>query len=603
MSTMNLTRKAPTPIRSTPSSAPLEAMVAKQQAHIDELVMRNRTTEQTIQKLKAEIEAEKHRHENGLQQLRQQFGEERTEWKEAADSLQNLWRISYLRAVHDLGKERMEIVKLKEELRLSRLARLQRDYQIGMFQAKEMELEGHVVDLQNQLEDAQWTYEQERSKRTALKVQYQEALDEVEEVRAERNQLEKSLVGLRSEHTGLLASSGAGSVSLERANLQIEGLRSSIAELQDKHNEVERTNVDLLRQLEKWRNLEKRENEEGDNLRKQKVELEVEVKELKDEIEQLRTVTHERDEKYQNRVQKYKDSLKEHGDAIKERDDELEQKEGEIEELKKKLLDITDEMKVLGAQLDDERKNAQQFKKQEFAGSKSAAKSSHDSPFSRPKPKPVITTKKPRISSTSDESEAEQRAKPTKKPMKAAENYDEDIVEVGKPEPKKTKKVSPSEGVQAKVVPKKSRKRQSSTPEIEIVESQPGSSSRPGKRKASNIIVDDDEAPQKKTKKPPTASSRPAPKPKAGPTKAKAREKPVRSESDSEAEPVQKKKKRKINIGNIFPSAQASTFDWGPMSQADGGLNIPTELSPVKESSTMAPRTLSKAFGSIAGRR
>ena len=124
---------------------------------------------------------------------------------------------------------------------------------------------------------------------------------------------QKSLAGLRSEHTALLASSGASSVSLERANLQVDGLKSSIAELQDKHRELERTNADLLRQLEKWRNLEKRENEEGDSLRKRKIELEVEVKELKDEVEQLRAVTHERDEKYQNRIQKYKDSLKEHG--------------------------------------------------------------------------------------------------------------------------------------------------------------------------------------------------------------------------------------------------------------------------------------------------
>lgn len=190
---MNITRKAPTPIRSAPSSAPLEAMVTKQQAHIDELVMRNRTTEQTIQKLKAEIEAEKQRHESSLQQLKQQFGQERTEWKEAADSLQNLWRAAYLRAVHDLAKERMEIVKLREELRLSRLAKLQRDYQIGMFQAKELELENHVVDLQDQLANAQWTYEQEHSKRTALKVQNQEILDELEELRSERDQFEVSL--------------------------------------------------------------------------------------------------------------------------------------------------------------------------------------------------------------------------------------------------------------------------------------------------------------------------------------------------------------------------------------------------------------------------
>lgn len=123
---------------------------------------------------------------------------------------------------------------------------------------------------------------------------------------------QKSLSEMRSQHTTLLASSSASSVSLERANLQIEGLKSSLSELQDKHTELERTNSDLLRQLEKWRNLDKRENEESDTLRKRKVVLEIELKELKAELEQLTAVTEQREDKYQTRIQKYKDSLKEH---------------------------------------------------------------------------------------------------------------------------------------------------------------------------------------------------------------------------------------------------------------------------------------------------
>jgi hypothetical protein len=67
-----------------------------------------------------------------------------------------------------------------------------------------------------------------------------------------------------------------------------------------------------LRQLEKWRNLDKRESEESETLRKRKIELEIELKELKSELEQLTTVTEQRENKYQTRIQKYKDSLKEH---------------------------------------------------------------------------------------------------------------------------------------------------------------------------------------------------------------------------------------------------------------------------------------------------
>ncbi|KAI0694610.1 hypothetical protein BC835DRAFT_999225 [Cytidiella melzeri] len=308
-----MNRKAPTPIRSTPSSAPLEAMVAKQQAHIDELVMQNRTSEQIILKLKAEIDIGKHRHDNNLQQIKQQFEQERAEWKQAGDSLQNLWRIAYLRIVTALEKEKADGLKTKEELRLARLARLQRDYQIGMFQAKELESENQIVDLQDHLEDAQWSHEQERLKRVELKIQLQESLGELHEMRSERSQLEKSLTGLRSEHTALIASSHASSSSLERVHLQVEGLESSLAELQEKYAEEERNNSDLLRQLEKYRNLEKQEYEESNNLRKQNIELDTEVQNLKEQVEQYTTLIEERENKYHKRMQEYKESLKEHG--------------------------------------------------------------------------------------------------------------------------------------------------------------------------------------------------------------------------------------------------------------------------------------------------
>ncbi|KAI0342838.1 hypothetical protein BDW22DRAFT_158477 [Trametopsis cervina] len=181
-----MNRKAPTPIRSAPSSAPLETMVTKQQAHIDELVSKNRATEQAIQKLKSEIDHERHRHENTLQQ----FVQEREEWKGAADSLQGLWRIAYLRGVTELEAERMNVFKMKEELRRMRMARLQRDYQIGMFQAKELETENRIVDLQERIQDAEWMYEEEHSQRIHLKEQLQEDAEGLQEIRDERDQLE-----------------------------------------------------------------------------------------------------------------------------------------------------------------------------------------------------------------------------------------------------------------------------------------------------------------------------------------------------------------------------------------------------------------------------
>lgn len=194
---MAMSVKAPTPIRSAPSSAPLEAMVAKQQSHIEDLVMQNRTLEQMVQKLRAEVTADQSRHDSTLQQLKQQFGIERIEWKSAADSLQSLWRIVYLRAVAELEKERSNVFKMREEVRLGRVARLQRDYRIGMFQTREMELEDRVAEFQEQFEDMRSSYEEEHKKRLDQKEQFRESVLELNEVVGERDQLEVRALALR----------------------------------------------------------------------------------------------------------------------------------------------------------------------------------------------------------------------------------------------------------------------------------------------------------------------------------------------------------------------------------------------------------------------
>lgn len=181
---------------------------------------------------------------------------------------------------------------------------------------------------------------------------------------------------MRGQHTSLLAESGASTTTLERANLQVEGLKSSLAELQEKHNEVERTNADLLRQLEKWRNLDKREGDEATTLRKEKIELEIRVKELEKEVTEISTLAKE---KTKAKIDKFKASLEEHTvcfgcilcvipvlimvqKALEERDEELNEKETEIETLKKKLAESEEQVKVLGTQLDAEQEKARAVK-------------------------------------------------------------------------------------------------------------------------------------------------------------------------------------------------------------------------------------------------
>lgn len=91
----------------------------------------------------------------------------------------------------------------------------------------------------------------------------------------------------------------------------MEGLQSSLADLQEKFNDIQRTNSDLLRQLEKWRKIESREDGELETLRKRKIDLEVKVKEYEGRAADAALAERERD-KLQVKIQKYKVSLEEH---------------------------------------------------------------------------------------------------------------------------------------------------------------------------------------------------------------------------------------------------------------------------------------------------
>lgn len=81
--------------------------------------------------------------------------------------------------------------------------------------------------------------------------------------------------------------------------------------MQEKYDEVQRKNADLLRQLEKWRNIESREDNELETLRKHKIELEVQVKEYEERVAEASLTERERD-KLAVKIEKYKVSLAEH---------------------------------------------------------------------------------------------------------------------------------------------------------------------------------------------------------------------------------------------------------------------------------------------------
>jgi len=92
---------------------------------------------------------------------------------------------------------------------------------------------------------------------------------------------------------------------------------------------------------------------------------------------------------------------------------------------------------------------------------------------------------------------------------------------------------------------------------------------------------------------------KPKPKrPKAAPSRTGGAQskRPVVDDDEDDGQPA-KKKKRKINI---FGPAQESTFAWGQIAQTDNGLNIPTVLSPVKESEAVPSRSNSSILGRMS---
>lgn len=157
-----MSRRAPTPLRSTPSLAPLEAMVAKKQAHIEELVTQTRTLEHTINKLRQALTDEQNRGKEAVAALQQRWQAERLEWREGCESLQVVHRIAHLRTAAELDRERMALLKEREETRRERLARLQRDYRLVAFQSREVELGERVAELELELEETRRSNEEER---------------------------------------------------------------------------------------------------------------------------------------------------------------------------------------------------------------------------------------------------------------------------------------------------------------------------------------------------------------------------------------------------------------------------------------------------------
>jgi chromosome segregation ATPase len=122
---------------------------------------------------------------------------------------------------------------------------------------------------------------------------------------------QEKLTTLRAEHAHLQASTESSASKLERTKLQLEGAQTRITDLERTNDELKRTNADIQRQLKKWETLENKGDAEVETLRKQRIQLEVEVKELQERADKTADENTRLLEKEKRRVEKYQESLSE----------------------------------------------------------------------------------------------------------------------------------------------------------------------------------------------------------------------------------------------------------------------------------------------------
>lgn len=85
--------------------------------------------------------------------------------------------------------------------------------------------------------------------------------------------------------TNLEASSESIKSKLERTKLQLDGAQTKTMDLERLNDELKRTNTELTRQLEKWQSLETKEGEAADTERKQRIALEIKLREATETFE------------------------------------------------------------------------------------------------------------------------------------------------------------------------------------------------------------------------------------------------------------------------------------------------------------------------------
>ncbi|KAJ7227186.1 hypothetical protein GGX14DRAFT_418488 [Mycena pura] len=585
---------------------------------IKDLVQRNRTLEHTNKKLADERALDAERAKRAAHELQTQWHEERVLWREGCNRLLSSHHLAHLRLSAKLSDAEAALLREMELTRQQNVAKLHRDFQITMFRVRESELEAKVAEVEGCLLDVR---REQETNLLELQEQIKAQAEEIGSLNEQKSAVEDELVSLRESYSPLQLSVESTKTKLERMSLQLEGYQTTNAELERQNDELKRANADIKRQLDRWQSLETKGGEEVETLRKQRIDLEVEVKALQGRVE-----------KKESEGQKTKKKLAKYEEKVKEYEVYVEEQRREADNVESQLAEAKQQIERLRLELDSEAvaKPASPSKRQP-SPTVSEDEVAHDIADSPPPSSPAKPpARKPRSkTSGAPPSKKGGRNKPTAEVVAGPSNTsDSDIQEVKDPKAHLRSNGATFNGSKKHKSQPQSR---IARKDVSASESDDGTKAAKnkakGKAKAVAAGSDSDAAQQEaprqraatrgKRKRDETAgpsrgratselpevveSSKPRPHGRVvsqGRTRGgsvQPRGTAVVSDEESD-EPAKKKKKRMIGL---FPaSSQPASFNFLPMGDSGGGIDIPTFLSPVRESDVVPNRLAPTRTGS-----
>ncbi|KAI0264414.1 hypothetical protein BC834DRAFT_844065 [Gloeopeniophorella convolvens] len=561
-------------ISSTPTSKPDEVLITSQKEHIEELVQEAQILKRDKKLLQDQVDTS-----------RKEWKAERKEWADGCDSLMACHRVAHLRTNVLLAQERVALAHEREVARRERLAVIQRDFNLTLFQTREKELEIETDQLKEELRNASdgnlALVEELRGKLAEGVQELKEKVALLQAAEKAKADAERQATLKHSEHSAIESQLASARTNVDRLTLHLEDAQRNLAEKERVNSELQQEKAALKVQVEKWKSLDNRGGAEVEELRKQCATLESHIKKLESNIneEQEKAAAQEKAlAKERKKVEKLQTALEEQA-RIAEESKSSQDSGPEDSKANKKL-------EKLSAALEEQAPVQEKTAKAEEEASLLEEQAQHYK-SELDKALKQIERLKANSQSTAPASASPTRNDRTPDIVEAVvddSGSEPSVVEKNPPiKAPSSKKASASGPGDTKKKPVKKPDRSKEAPK-----SKPAPSTGKNKRKATSDTDDDEAATTKVRRKASTSDSQPKA---AKPTKPKdkktrkSHEEPeaVPMDVDEEAITVPKKRKMKKLTQNLpFQSAQNTSIDWANFNMGDGSLNIPTELSPVK---------------------